>query len=164
MSDAVAEPLAPELVPPSVVEMNPLTLVCGPAVVAVTLTVTVHDPFAGRLAPVVCPKLKLVEPAVGAHVGEPVHVVLAEGAAATCSPPGSVSVNFAPVSCTLFGLVSVKVSVDVPLTAMGFGENDLVSVGWRPRLLAASAHWLHGEQSEDASPASQAREALRLKG
>ena len=56
--------------------------------------------------------------------------MLAEGEAATCSPPGNVSVNFAPVSCTLFGLVSVKVSVEVPLTAIGFGEKDLVSVGW----------------------------------
>src|SRR5689334_461395 len=42
-SDAVAEPPAPEFVPPSAVEMKPLTLVCGPAVVAVTLTLAVHD-------------------------------------------------------------------------------------------------------------------------
>ena len=36
----------------------------------------------------------------------------------------------APVSCTLLELVSVKVSVDVPLTAIGFGEKDLVSAGF----------------------------------
>src|SRR5438445_7224497 len=128
-SDAVAEPLLPAFVPPSVVEMNPLTFVCGPAVVAVTLTLTVHDPLAGMLAPVVCPKLNVVVPAVGAHVGEPVQVVLADGVAATCSPPGSVSVNFAPVSCAVLGLLSVNVSVEVPLTAIGFGAKDFVSVG-----------------------------------
>src|SRR5512136_1509514 len=43
-------------VPPSVVERNPLTLLCGPAVVAVTFTLAVHEPLAGMLAPVVCPK------------------------------------------------------------------------------------------------------------
>src|SRR5689334_2219841 len=129
-SEAVAEPVPPAFVPLSVVETKPLTLACGPAVVAVTLTLTVHDPFGGRLAPVVCPKLNVVAPGVGAHVGEPEHVVLADGDPATCSPPGSVSVNFAPVSCTLLGLVSVSVSVDVALTAIGFGEKDLVSVGW----------------------------------
>jgi hypothetical protein len=94
------------------------------------LTLAAHDPLAGMFAPVVCPKLRLVAPALGAHVGEPVQVVLADGVAATCSPDGNVSVNFAPVSCTVFGLFNVKVSVDVPLTAIGFGENVLVSVGW----------------------------------
>src|SRR5216683_386787 len=128
-SDAVADPLAPEFVPPSVVEMNPLTLVCGPAVVAVTLTLTVHDPLAGMLAPVVCPKARAVDAAAGAHVGEPVQVVLADGVLATCSPAGNVSKNFAPVSCEVFGLLNVNVSGDVPLTAMGFGEKDFVSVG-----------------------------------
>jgi len=83
VSDAVAEPVPPEFVPASVVEMKPLTFVCGPAVVAVTLTLTVHDPLAGMLAPVVWPKLKVVDPAVGAHVGEPVQVVLPDGDAAT---------------------------------------------------------------------------------
>ena len=129
VSDAVADPLAPEFVPPSVVEMNPLTLVCGPAVVAVTLTLTVHDPLAGMLAPVVCPKARAVDPAAGAHVGETVQVVLADGVPATCNPAGNVSVNFAPVSCAAFGLLNVNVSVDVPLTAIGFGEKDFVSVG-----------------------------------
>jgi hypothetical protein len=128
-SDAVAEPLAPEFVPPSVVEMKPLTFVCGPAVVAVTLTLAVHDPLAGMLAPVVCPKLTVVDPAAGAHVGEPVQVVLADGVPATCNPAGNVSVNFAPVSCTVFGLLNVKVSVEAPLTAIGFAEKDFASVG-----------------------------------
>src|SRR5690348_5833756 len=68
VSEAVAEPVLPEFVPPSVVEMKPLTLPCGPAVVAVTLTLTVHEPLAGMFAPVVCPKARVVAPGVGAHV------------------------------------------------------------------------------------------------
>src|SRR5438552_3225250 len=128
-SDAVADPLAPEFVPPSVVEMNPLTLVCGPAVVAVTFTLAVHDPLAGMLAPVVCPKFTVDDPAAGAHVGGPVQVVVADGVLATCSPAGNMSVNFAPVSCAVFELLSVNVSVEVALTAIGFGEKDFVSVG-----------------------------------
>jgi len=129
VSDAVADPPLPEFVPPSVVEMNPLTFVCGPAVVAVTATLAVHDPLAGMFAPVVCPKLTDVDPAVGDHVGEPVQVVLADGVVATCNPAGKLSVNFAPVSCAMFGLLSVNVSVEVPLTAIGFGEKDFVNVG-----------------------------------
>jgi hypothetical protein len=83
VSDAVADPPPPEFVPPSVVEMNPLTLVCGPAVAAITFTLAVHDPLAGMFAPVVCPKLTVVDPAAGAQVGETVQVVLAEGGDAT---------------------------------------------------------------------------------
>ena len=37
--------------------------------------------------------------------------------------------NVAPVSDAVFGLVMVNVKVDVPLTAIGFGENTFVSVG-----------------------------------
>src|SRR6202162_3338699 len=92
-SDAVAEPPAPELVPPSVVEMNPLTLVCGPAVVAVTFTLAVHDPLAGMFAPVVCPEARACGPAPGAHVWQTVQDVLADGVPATCNPAGNVSVN-----------------------------------------------------------------------
>jgi hypothetical protein len=59
-----------------------------------------------------------------------VQVVLAEGVAATCTPAGSASVNVAPVSCVVFVLVSVKVNVETPFTAIGSGENDLASVGF----------------------------------
>src|SRR3989442_512159 len=63
--------------------------------------------------------------------GAPAHVVVGDGVAATCSPLGSVSVNLTPVRRALFGLVSVKVNVDVALTAMGFGEKALPIVsGW----------------------------------
>jgi hypothetical protein len=33
---------------------------------------------------------------------------------------------------------------------------------WRPRLLAASARWVHGKQSPDSPLIEQAREALHL--
>lgn len=130
MRDAVADPPAPELVPLSAVEMKSLTFVCGPAVVALTLTLAVQDPPAGIFAPVVWPKARAVEPAVGAQVGEPVQVVLAEGVAATSKPDGSASVNFAPVNWAEFELVSVNVNVEVPFTATGPGAKDLDSVGW----------------------------------
>jgi hypothetical protein len=60
-----------------------------------------------------------------------------------------------------------KATVDAheyKLPAALFEDYDLVSADWRPRLMAASVHWLHGEQSEDAAPVRQAREALGIKG
>jgi hypothetical protein len=56
-----------------------------------------------------------------------------------------------------------KATVDAheyKLPAAMFEDYRLVSAPWRPRLLAASTHWLHGPQSEDAAPVRQAREAL----
>ena len=116
------------MVPVSVEEMKPLTFGCAPAVVAVTLTDTVPLPPAATLPAVGEPKVRVVLPATGAQVGveEKLQVVAAAGVAATCRPAGSVSVKVKPVSAKLaFGLVIVKVSVDVPLTATGLGENDL---------------------------------------
>ena len=57
VSVAVAEPPGPVLVPLSVADTKPLTLVCGPAVVTVTSTLTMHvapaaSRGAGRLAEV----------------------------------------------------------------------------------------------------------------
>jgi hypothetical protein len=40
---------------------------------------------------------------------------------------------------------------------------EWVSPAWRPHLLAASVHWLHGKQSPDAPVVEQAREALQQK-
>jgi hypothetical protein len=60
-----------------------------------------------------------------------------------------------------------KATVDAheyKLPAALFEDYDLVSADWRPRLMAASVHWLHGDQSEDAVPVRQAREALGIKG
>src|SRR5947209_9940250 len=107
--------------PLSVVDSVRLTLPCGPAVVAMTLTLTLHDAFAGMTPPL---NVIDVAAAAGAHV--PPHVVAAAGVAATCTPDGSASVNAAPVSGAAFVLVSVKVSVEAALTAIGLGENAFV--------------------------------------
>ena len=113
-------------VPPSVVERGPLTFECGPAVVAVTLTLTVQEPLAGIVPPL---NVSVVFPASGAQVA-PAHVVAAAGVAATCTPAGRLSVNAAPVSVAVFVLVSVNVSVETALTAIGFGANAFAIVGW----------------------------------
>lgn len=47
------------------------------------------------------------------------------------------------------------------LPAALFEDYELVSREWRPRLLAASAHWLHGSQSPDSELFQQARQALQ---
>jgi hypothetical protein len=47
------------------------------------------------------------------------------------------------------------------LPAALFEDYELVSPQWRPRLLAASAHWLHGSQSRDSEMFMQARHALQ---
>ena len=41
-----------------------------------------------------------------------------------------------------------------------FEECEFISLERRPRLLAASAHWLHESQSQDSRVIRQAREAL----
>lgn len=50
------------------------------------------------------------------------------------------------------------------LPAAMFEDRESISPEWRPRLLAASVHWLHGKQSPDSPVALQAREALRKIG
>jgi hypothetical protein len=58
----------------------------------------------------------------------------------------------------------VKTTVEAheyKLPAALFEDYELVSPEWRPRLLAASAHWLHGKQSPDSKLIEQAREALK---
>ena len=60
-----------------------------------------------------------------------------------------------------------KATVDAheyKLPAALFEDYELVSASWGPRLLAASAHWLHGQQSEDSAPLRQARAVLGIKG
>ena len=93
------------------------------------MTLTVHELLAGIVPPVGDPKVSVVAAAAGAQVGVPPQVVVAEGVGATCSPKGSESVNVTPVNAMEFEFARVKLSVEVPLTAMGFGENDFVIVG-----------------------------------
>lgn len=42
-----------------------------------------------------------------------------------------------------------------------FEDYELVSPLWRPRVLAASAHWLHGRQSPDSQLLQQVRQAIQ---
>ena len=80
-------------------------------------------------APVGEPKVSEVAVAAGAHVGVPPQVVVAVGVEATCKPVGNASVKVTPVRAMEFELESVKVNVEVPLTAMGLSEKALVMVG-----------------------------------
>jgi hypothetical protein len=62
------------------------------------------------------------------------------------------------------GWLSVKASVEAheyKLPAALFEDCPRVSPEWRPRLLAASAHWLHGNQSPDSRVLEAARDAVR---
>ena len=92
-------------------------------------TLTVQELFAGIVAPVGDPKVRVVAAAAGAQVGVPPQVVVAVGVAATCRPVGSESVNVAPVNAIEFEFESVNVSVEVPLSAMGLGKKAFVKVG-----------------------------------
>jgi hypothetical protein len=74
----VSLPVLP--VPPFVEVTLPVVFALAPAVVAVTLTVTVHVPLAAIVPP---EKLTDVFPAAGANVGEPQPVAVAFGVAAT---------------------------------------------------------------------------------
>ena len=47
------------------------------------------------------------------------------------------------------------------LPAALFEDYELVSPEWRPRLLAASAHWLHGKQSPDSELLQEARREIQ---
>ena len=93
------------------------------------MTLTIHEPLAGMVPPVGDPNVRVVAAAAGAQVGVPPQVVVAEGVEATCRPVGSESVNVAPVSAIEFEFGRVNVKVEVPLMAIGLGENAFVSVG-----------------------------------
>ena len=130
----VAEAVLP--VPPLVELTAPLTLLKTPAAAPVTLTVTVQDEATAIDPP---EKLMLPEPAVAAAV--PVQVPPKPFGVATTSPVGSVSVNATPASATVLaaGLVSVKVSVETPFTAMAVGLNALAMEGGATTTMDAEA-------------------------
>ena len=111
-------------IPPLVEEINPLTLACGPAVVAVTVTVILQVPLAASAPPLKEIVLGAVVVSVPPHCDEDPEAIV--------SPEGKESVKVTPVKSTptsKFGLVSVKVSVETPLTATGLGEKALVICG-----------------------------------
>lgn len=60
--------------------------------------------------------------------------------------------------------LSAKATVEAheyKLPAAVFEDCEWVSAEWRPRLLAAAAHWLHGKQSPDSEVLEQARKAVQ---
>jgi hypothetical protein len=66
------------------------------------------------------------------------------------------------------GWLCAKAAVEAhefKLPAALFEDYESVSPEWRPRLLAASAHWLHGKQSPDSGVFQEARrEIQKLRG
>ena len=69
-----------------------------------------------------------------------------------------------PFMQTARGWLCVKAAVEAhefKLPAALFEDYELVSSEWRPRLLAASAHWLHGEQSPDSPVFQDARREIQ---
>jgi len=113
-------------VPPFVEDTAPLVFAYVPILEDVTLTVRVQLLPAATVAP-----LKLTLPPLAAAVTVPaVQVVEAPGVAAFCKPDGYVSEKATPVSALFkFGLVMVKVSVEVPLVRIGLGANNFERLG-----------------------------------
>ena len=113
-------------VPASVEETVPVVLVLVPCVVPLTLTLIEHDPPAEAIAPLV--RLMLVAAAFAVNV--PPQVFVAIGVASTSIPGGKLSLMAMLVAPPglLAELVSVIVSVDVVLSRIEVGENDLATV------------------------------------
>jgi hypothetical protein len=130
----LAEAVLP--VPPLVELTAPLVLLKTPVVAPVTFTVTVQDEAVAIVPPL---KLMLPEPAVAVAV--PTQVPPKPFGVATTSPVGSVSVNATPASATVLaaGLVSVKVSVETPFTAMAVGLNAFAMEGGATTTMDAEA-------------------------
>src|SRR5262252_174907 len=105
-------------VPPFVDDTLLVTLCLMPEVVPVTVTLKVQLPPWATVAP-----LRLILPAVVMRV--PLHCGL-PGFTVVVTPLGSVSVNATPVrspAAVVFGLLSVKLRVDIPPTAIVDGVN-----------------------------------------
>src|ERR1700687_5872221 len=122
-------------VPPLVELTLPVVLLLVPEVVGVTFTLTAHE----LLAEIV-PPLRLIEVLPAVAVNVPPHVLVAFGVAATCRPPGKVSVTATPLKAVpVFGLVMVKVRVEVPPTATLVGEKPLLMLGGATTVRPADA-------------------------
>jgi len=119
----VADAVPP--VPPSTEVTEPVVLFFVPAVVAVTLTLRLHDVPAAREAP-----LRLIEPDPGVAVRVPLHLPLRSLGLVTTRPAGNASVYPTPVKLDApLGLPSVKLRNVVPFTAMLLFSKDLAIVG-----------------------------------
>ena len=120
----------------SVDVIAPLVLSFAPTVVAVTSTETVQVPLTA-IEP--SEKFNVVSFAAGEKVSEPQSVVLSFGMLATFTSVGKLSVKETPVRARpALGLVMVKVSVLVPLTAIGSGLKTFSIVGGSGRVVSTS--------------------------
>ena len=120
MSVAVAAADVPALV----VVTGPVALRYALALPLVTLTVIVHEPFAGTVP---AASARLV-PLFAAVTVPALHVVAPEAELVFTRPAGYVSVNAAPVTAAAFGFVSVTVSTLVPLMPITGGVKDFATV------------------------------------
>jgi hypothetical protein len=125
----LAVPVLP--VPPLVEVTLPVTLVFGPEVLPVTVTLKVHIPLDAIVAPVRVIVLGLVV------VSKPPQVIVGPDVT-TVKPAGSVSVNPTPVSATVeFGLVIVNVRVEVLPGIMIVGLNAFAIAGGATTVIVA---------------------------
>src|SRR5258708_33382316 len=112
-------------VPPLVEVTLPVVLLYKPAVLPVTWTVIVQLAWAASVPPV---RLILLPP-VSVTV-PPLQLPTTVGGVANTTIPGSVSVTATPASAAAaFGVMMTKVMVDVPLSGMLVGANDLMMRG-----------------------------------
>lgn len=107
--------------------MIPVVLFLAPALAPVTVTLKV------QLAPPATPLMAMpvtvsVFPPETTKVPEPPQTLLVVPLAAV-SPAGNTSVKAMPVRLVLLGLVTRKVRVEVPPTAIFTGAKDFVTVG-----------------------------------
>ena len=112
------------------VVVTPLAVLgCTPGVLEVTTTVMVQTPplvpLSGRVNPL---RLSEVAPSLRLLLFAPAQVPPAFWAPLTVMSV-RVSVKLAPVSAVAFGLVSVKVMVEVPPATIGLVPNALAIVG-----------------------------------
>src|SRR6266567_89426 len=111
--------------PPCVEVTFPVRLSLSPTVVPATLTLNVHDPAAGNVAP---DRLMVFDPCV-ADIVPPPHEPLRPFGASTTKPAGSASEKPIPVSVTVFGLVMVKLRLVVPPRGIAEAPKALLIAG-----------------------------------
>ncbi len=122
-AETVSVAVGPAVVPAFVVVTVPVVLAYVPPAALVTLTVTVHEPFAGTVPP---ESTRLVPPLAAVTV-PPTQLVAGEADAVFTIPAGYVSVKAAPVTAVPLPLLSVIVSTDVLPVPIAAGVNDLLA-------------------------------------
>jgi hypothetical protein len=113
-------------VPPSLDATLPVVLFCAPAVVPVTLTENVHEPFPDKLAP---DRLIVLVPCVAVMVPPPQEPVNPLGFE-IARPEGRVSLNPTPVTPALLVFLTVNDKLVLPpVSGIEAAPNVLLTVG-----------------------------------